>query len=132
MSLEGRRQAIAAERDIVQELAAKLQPIFEKYRVLRAFVFGSIAKGEMSRRSDLDILVVLKTEKRFLDRYDGLLREIAKAAPERPVDLLIYTPEELAELSDRPLIATALREGKVLYESSQKSFPPDIQTGFRT
>lgn len=105
----------------MQELAAKLRPIFEKYRVLRALLFGSMAQGEASRYSDLDILAVQETDKRFLDRYDGFLREVAEAVPERPVDLLVYTPEELAKLSDRPLIATALREGKVLYESGQES-----------
>ena len=104
-------------------LASQLQPIFEKHHVLQAIVFGSLARGEASRHSDLDLIVVQETDKRFLDRYDDLLREIVQAVPGRDVDLLIYTPQELAKMTDRPFIATALKEGKVIYESEQKPLP---------
>jgi len=100
----------------LEQLAAQLQPIFEKHHVLRAIVFGSLARGEASRHSDVDLLVVQHTDKRFLERYDGLLRDITQMVIGRDVDLLIYTPQELAQLAHRPLIVAALREGKVIYE----------------
>ncbi len=112
----------SAEQDSLETLASQLQPIFEKHRILRAIVFGSLARGEASRHSDLDLIVVQETDKRFLDRYDDLLREITQAAPGRDVDLLVYTPQELDQMKDRPFIATALKEGNVIYESEQK--PP--------
>lgn len=40
-------------------------------------VFGSLARVEASRRSDLDLIVVVDTDARFLDRYDALLAPIA-------------------------------------------------------
>jgi predicted nucleotidyltransferase len=104
----------------LETLASNLQTIFEKHCVLRAIVFGSFGRGEASRHSDLDLIVVQDTPKRFLDRYDELLREIVPAVPGRDVDLLIYTPQELAQIAHRPLIATALKEGKVIYESEQE------------
>ncbi len=110
----------SAEQDSLETLASQLQPIFEKHRILRAIVFGSLARGEASRHSDLDLIVVQETDKRFLDRYDDLLREITQAAPGRDVDLLIYTPQELDQMEDRPFIAAALKEGKVIYESKQE------------
>ena len=100
-------------------LAARLQPIFEKHRVLKAVVFGSLARGDISRRSDVDLIVIRDTEERFLDRYGDLGREIVQAVPERDVDLLIYTPQELVQMADRSFIATALREGRIIYESEQ-------------
>jgi predicted nucleotidyltransferase len=109
------------EQDRLEALASQLRKIFEKYHVLRAIVFGSLARGEASRRSDLDLIVIQDTEKRFLDRYEGLLKEIVHAVPGRDVDLLIYTPQEFAQMADRPFIAAALREGKVIYESEQES-----------
>jgi predicted nucleotidyltransferase len=112
--------ASSPELGQLAELASRLRPIFVKHRVLRAVVFGSLAHGDASRRSDLDLIVVQDTEKRFLERYDDLLREITGAVPGRDVDLLIYTPEELAAMVDRRFIAAALREGKVIYESSQE------------
>jgi predicted nucleotidyltransferase len=100
----------------LEQLAVQLRPIFEKHHILRAIVFGSLARGEASRRSDVDLLIVQHTDKRFLERYDGLLRDITQVLRGRDVDLLIYTPQELAQLAHRPLIVAALREGKTIYE----------------
>ena len=107
----------------LDSLVSRLRPVFERHHVLKAIVFGSVARGDSSRRSDLDLIVVQQTEKRFLDRYDDLFREIALAAPERDVDLLIYTPEELAQMLDRPFVARALQEGKIIYEPEQEPVP---------
>ena len=101
-------------------LARRLRPVFRKHGVMRGIVFGSFARGEESRRSDLDLLVVQQTEKRFLDRYDGLLAEVVRAVPGRDVDLLIYTPSELARLAEQPFLRQALSEGQVIYESEQE------------
>jgi predicted nucleotidyltransferase len=109
------------EQSTLEALAVQLSGVFEKYHILRAIVFGSLARGDASRRSDLDLIVIQETEKRFLDRYEGLLKEIVQAVSGRDVDLLIYTPQEFAQMADRPFIAAALREGKVIYESEQES-----------
>jgi len=104
-----------------EKLGAQLRPIFQKHKVIKAIVFGSLARGEETRRSDIDLIVIQNTEKRFLDRYDDILSEIIRAIPGFEVDLLIYTPQELRQLADRPLRAFALKEGKIIYESGQKS-----------
>ena len=104
-------------------LAARLRPIFQKHRVRQAIVFGSLARGEASRRSDLDLIVIRDTNARFLERYGELWREIVQAVPERDVDAFIYTPQELACMAHRPFIATALREGRMIYESKQEPLP---------
>ena len=70
----------------------------------------------MSRRSDLDLIVVQNTKKRFLDRYDNLLSKVVRAVPGLDVDPFIYTPHELNRIADRPFIKTAPKEGKVIYE----------------
>lgn len=102
-------------------LARQLRPIFQQYQVSRAILFGSLATGDASRRSDVDIIVILETDKRFLDRYDGILHDIAIAVSGRDVDLLIYTPAELEKMRDRPFIRQALKEGVTIYESEEKS-----------
>jgi predicted nucleotidyltransferase len=116
MSLAG-----SSVTDELMLLRERLQPLFEQRHVRRAIVFGSFARGDVSRHSDLDLILIQETEKRFLDRYDGLLGAIARAIPGRAVDVLIYTPQEVARLADRPFIARALREGKTIYESGEKS-----------
>jgi len=100
-------------------LVMHLAPIFRKYHVMRAIVFGSAARGEATRRSDLDLVVIQQTEKRFLDRYDGILAEITRAVGPQSVDVLIYTPEEAAHLVNRRWMANVLRDGKLIYESNE-------------
>lgn len=41
----------------LEEVKEKLKPIFEKSRVSYAGVFGSVARGEATDKSDVDILV---------------------------------------------------------------------------
>ncbi len=103
--------------DALFKLGEQLAPILRRYHILKAIIFGSFARGEMSRSSDVDLILIQQTERRFLDRYDGLLCELGWAIPDRDLDVLIYTPEELQALAHRPFIATALREGRVIYES---------------
>lgn len=101
----------------IDVLKKKLRPLFKEYQIQKAILFGSLARNEGSRHSDVDLILIKDTNLRFLDRYEGILASIAGALPERDVDLLIYTPEELAQISGRRFIRQALAEGKVLYES---------------
>jgi len=110
-----------SEKELWEHLTSRLRPIFQRRQVLRAVVFGSLAQGDASRRSDLDLIIIQNTRKHFLDRYEGLLREITQAVPGRDIDLLVYTPQELEQIAHRPFIARALREGRIIYESSQES-----------
>jgi len=66
MPLTKRGRNILPQVDSPENLARALRAIFEKYGILKAVIFGSFARGETSRRSDLDILVVQETDKRFL------------------------------------------------------------------
>lgn len=101
----------------VDFLKKKLRPIFKKHKFQKAILFGSFARNEASRHSDIDLILIQNTNLRFLDRYKGVLMEFSRALPEWDIDLLIYTPEELAAISGRRFIQQALKEGKVLYES---------------
>ena len=82
----------------------------------RVLLFGSAARGETDALSDVDVIVVAeRVAPRFLDRiaeaYDLL-------DPHYGLDILIYTPEEYAAMiaAGNPLVETAEREGRVLYE----------------
>jgi predicted nucleotidyltransferase len=107
----------------IDTIILQLRDVFARHRVQRAILFGSFARGEATRHSDVDLLVVQQTTKRWLDRYEGLLREVSQAVPGRDVDLLIYTPEELDRMQERPLIQLALNEGRVIYESDEATSP---------
>ncbi len=58
----------------------------------------------------MDLVLIQETKKRFLDRYEGILRDIVALVHCRDVDLLIYTPREFAEMTDRRFIQTIMKE----------------------
>jgi predicted nucleotidyltransferase len=100
----------------LDEIRRCLAPVFRRHGVLKAIVFGSVARGEPSPRSDLDLILIQRTEKRFLDRYEGLETDLHEAFPHAVIEALIYTPEEMERMQERKFIARALQEGKVIYE----------------
>lgn len=63
----------------------------------------------------------MDTDKRFMDQCDELLAPIARAVPDRAVDLLIYTPDEVTQIAHRRFIQKALCEGKIIDEREQES-----------
>lgn len=104
----------------LDDLRLRLKPVFDRYGVKRAFVFGSVARGEATRRSDIDLIVIQETDKRFLDRYEGILADIHTAL-RRSVDLLIYTPQEFETMPRTAFVRRMLRDSKVIYECERES-----------
>lgn len=103
----------------LEKLKEVLAPVFSRNRVQRALLFGSSARGTGTRHSDLDILIVLDSDQRFFDRYDSF-DEIFDRLPNRAIDLLIYTPDELERIRHRPFIRDLLKEGKTIYEQGEE------------
>ena len=52
------------------EYKNKLGTIFRRNHVIKALLFGSVSSGKNTRRSDIDILILMESDKRFFDRYD--------------------------------------------------------------
>lgn len=95
-------------------------PVFFKAGVKKAILFGSCAQDSETKRSDIDLVIIKETSKRFFDRYDEF-NAIYDLMPNMAIDLLIYTPEELEDIFHRSFIKRILKEGKILYESSKES-----------
>ena len=99
----------------LNEIRELLSPIFAKNSVEKVILFGSFSRGSETRKSDLDLMIVMETKKRFFDRYDAF-EEVYRLMKGRVVDMLIYTPEELECISHRRFIKNILTEGKIIYE----------------
>jgi len=98
-------------------LAERFRPVFEAHAVQKAVLFGSHSRGDATRHSDVDLILIQNTDKPFFARYDGVLHALNRATPGPAVEALIYTPEELDAMAGNPFIKTAMSEGKVIYES---------------
>jgi predicted nucleotidyltransferase len=99
--------------DLVQEVTQK---IVERFKPKRIIAFGSYARGQQSRHSDLDLIVELESEKPFWERTIEVGRLFVPR--DWALDLLVYTPEEFAE--EQRCFGTLPQmisdEMKVLYE----------------
>ena len=93
-----------------------LEPVFKKNKAVKAVLFGSHSRRTQTGKSDLDLMIIIETDKRFFDRFEQF-SAIHDIISDRPVDMLIYTPAELVSISHRPLIKRILTEGETIYES---------------
>lgn len=75
------------KKDKIQKIVS---PIFKKYDIKKAAFFGSVARGEDTKKSDIDILVEFKenTDKTLLDLV-GLKLELDELLKKK-VDLLTH------------------------------------------
>lgn len=70
----------------LEQLKVKVIPILKKYGVIRAGVFGSFARGEATKKSDVDFLVTIKNPKMGLLEFVAMQQEIGKTI-DRKVDV---------------------------------------------
>jgi predicted nucleotidyltransferase len=98
------------------DLPGEIRRVFAPFKPLRILLFGSRARGDADNASDVDLIVVYRTPKRFLDRLDELYE-----AFDLPFacDILAYTPEEFERLRrDSPFLSEVLRTARVIHEAA--------------
>jgi predicted nucleotidyltransferase len=90
--------------------------IIRQYRPKKIIMFGSYARGDIHQGSDLDLVIIKNTKRKFLRRMDDVLDlcdgEIA-------VEPLIYTEAEFRKMLEQgnDFLETVVSEGKVVYEN---------------
>lgn len=89
--------------------------IVKKFNLKKIIIFGSFARGDYHKGSDLDLIIVGEFKDRFIDRI-GKIIELNDSDLE--IDVMVYTEEEFQKMikERRPFIEQALEEGIVVYE----------------
>lgn len=99
----------------IESVKELLLPVFERYRakVVFAYLFGSVAMGEASPLSDVDIAVYLDEENRefFFDLKLTLHADISRALKRNDVDLVV-----LNTIRNEMLTADVIRNGVVMFD----------------
>lgn len=100
-------------RRLVRKIVAGVHP--EKI-----IMFGSRARGDNGNLSDVDILVVMNTDKPKHSRRSEVSRLLWDF--DFPIDIVVYTPDEFKKAVEHedyyfnPFIKDAVKEGIALYE----------------
>ncbi len=97
-------------------ISTMVDRIVERFQPSRIVLFGSRARGDVNKWSDVDLLVVMGgvTDKR------SAAVEIRRSLGDLPVskDIVVATPDEIASRGSivGTVLHAALREGKVVYD----------------
>jgi predicted nucleotidyltransferase len=107
---ERRKAALEAE------LARVLPLLVDEYGAEKIILFGSLATGEVGEWSDLDLVVIKKTEKKFMDRLDDVAR---LTRPQLAMDVVVYTPAEFERMCEgrRFFREEIVAKGRVVYDA---------------
>lgn len=103
------------QTDSINEIVNK---IVAEYKPEKVVLFGSYAWGTPRAESDVDLLVVKKTDKRPIERHAELTAKLFP--PALPIDLLIYTPTEIEDqlAHGQHFVSNILAKGTVMYEAA--------------
>ena len=92
----------------IQTIKKQIVPILKRQGVTKAALFGSVAREESKKRSDIDILIKLKKGKSLFD-FVGLKLELEEKLGKQ-VDLVTYRAIK-PRLKD-----IILKDEKIIYE----------------
>jgi predicted nucleotidyltransferase len=106
-------KAIAQDRARLEQETARLVEQLKAMGAKKIVLFGSLARGELSLFSDIDLLVLFDDDRPSRELTRVVYQQIkAREA----VDILAYSRQAMAALQERPFFHHILSYGKVLYE----------------
>ncbi len=102
--------------------------LINKYKslFLKAFIFGSVARGENDEWSDLDIIMVRRTNLPFPERGKEVLPLLTEACG---ADVLIYTPEEFERQRQKKGFVQEVLKESIKIEGKQGRSKTVVETG---
>ena len=103
------------EKSLKEELGRIVAVIQDAYDPEKIVLFGSLATEAVHEWSDIDLLIIKRTDKRPIERTMEVANLIR---PKIGIDLFIYTPEEYdLLLKERyAFILSVQKTGKTVYE----------------
>jgi predicted nucleotidyltransferase len=87
----------------------------------KVILFGSVACGDYSASSDIDLIVVRESTDRLPQRISEALGRCESARPPLPIEAVVYTPDEFDRLvaSENPFVREAQRHGRILHDEAR-------------
>jgi predicted nucleotidyltransferase len=101
--------------ELSEEVKKLVHRLIEDYKPEKIVLFGSLARGDYHEGSDIDLMLVKDTERRFVDRIGDVIR---LNNTDIPIEPIVYTTRELERMlaEGRDFVTTIHSEGVVLYE----------------
>lgn len=100
------------KQDVLDDIVRRIVEVAHPEKII---MFGSAARGEMGRHSDVDLLVV-KSDVEHRGRLTGDIY-MNLIGVGQAVDIIVVTPEDIERYGDSIglVFRPALKEGEVIY-----------------
>jgi len=106
-------------KKLYQQELKKIVVALKAYKPEKIILFGSGARKQVDSLSDIDLLVIKKTTRPFLERNIEAHRLIYNSYGFKvPTDVFVLTPEEVERglAEEKPFVIDVMSQGKVVYE----------------
>ena len=104
----------ALRKELLNDELERIVALLKQENVYKIMLFGSMCGENVGSASDIDLVVVQETQKRYLQRIVEFIQLIK---PRYAIDILVYTPEEFERLRlTNSFVRQITSQGKVLYE----------------
>jgi len=110
--------SLTRQKNVTHTIDNIVKIIADSFRPQRIILFGSYAYGHPQPDSDIDLLIIMETEKREIDQAQEIRKRLN---PLFALDILVYTPRNFFDrlrMGD-PFLLEIQTKGKVVYESSR-------------
>jgi len=96
-----------------------IDAIVQDLSPMKIIIFGSVAKGSADGESDMDILVVMESDKKRFERSSDVQMSLWKRKLVVDADVIVVTPKEYEENKDNEysFIHEIVSTGVVAYEA---------------
>ena len=105
------------EKTVIEEKINGIKDkIVREYQPEKIILFGSWAWGKPHEDSDIDLLIVMESNKPRIERQRDVLSMMYPS--DVPIDVLVYTPRELEESINKSrnlFLEDIVHNGKALY-----------------
>ena len=107
---------ISKDKKIQNSFTDIIQSIISNYAPQKIVLFGSYARGDAHEGSDIDLMLIKETSKRFIDRIADVIRLNNTLISLEP---LVYSPSEFETMKKekRDFILTIEEEGIEIYDA---------------
>jgi predicted nucleotidyltransferase len=120
---ESRERQEQRKRSLERALQVVLKQL-EAMGALQVILFGSLTRGEVGLRSDLDLLAVMPSNRSGREWSQEIYTRVERGIA---CDILVYNDEELEEmLPVSRFLRHVLKEGRVVYEKRTPGRGPAV------
>lgn len=105
-------------QNLLKEAKLLAQTIVKNSKPEKIILFGSAARGDYHANSDIDLLIIKRSNKKKAYRIKEIFEFLRSTPRKYPLDPIVYTPNEIKKrlyLGDY-FIKRIMTEGKILYE----------------